>query len=61
MQHKSYIAANPVKAGLAAAPGEYPFCYAFLAKLKAAGAKALRTDEGVVAAGLKSSPDTKLN
>jgi putative transposase len=59
MQCKSYIAANPVKAGLAAAPGEYPFCFAFLARLKTAGAKALQTSEGIVAAGLKSSPDTK--
>jgi putative transposase len=39
-QHKAYIAANPVTAGFANAAGEYPFCYAFLAKQKAAGAKA---------------------
>ncbi|HEY2860608.1 MAG TPA: transposase [Terracidiphilus sp.] len=26
-KHRVYIAMNPVKAGLATAPGEYPFCY----------------------------------
>jgi putative transposase len=30
--HLEYIAQNPVKAGLAVAPDEYPFCYRFLAK-----------------------------
>jgi putative transposase len=59
MEHKAYIAANPVKAGLADAPGEYPFCYTFLANRKGAGAKAREIHNGGVAAGLKSSPDTK--
>ena len=59
MQHKEYIAANPVKAGLAHARDEYPFCYAFLANRKAAGAKARGSKEEGVAAGLKSSPDTE--
>ena len=59
LQHKSYIAENPVKAGLAAAAGEYPFSYAYLAKRKAAGAKAQGTIEEDFSAGLKSSPDTK--
>jgi putative transposase len=34
-RHKDYIAQNPVKAGLASSPGEYPFCYEFLAAKKA--------------------------
>jgi putative transposase len=34
-RHKEYIARNPVKAGLANAPGEYPFCYEYLAAKKA--------------------------
>jgi len=33
--HREYIAANPVKAGLAATVDEFPFCYRFLAKRKA--------------------------
>ncbi len=33
--HREYIAQNPVKAGLAAAPEEYPFCFRYLAKKKA--------------------------
>jgi putative transposase len=32
--HHEYIAQNPVKAGLAVAPDEYPFCFRFLAKKK---------------------------
>ncbi|MGD0632624.1 MAG: transposase [Terracidiphilus sp.] len=61
LQHKAYIAANPMQAGLANGPGEYPFCYAFLANRKAAGAKALQINNDAIAAGLKSSPDTKRN
>jgi putative transposase len=34
-QHRAYIAENPVKTGLASAPGEYPFCYEFLVNEKA--------------------------
>jgi putative transposase len=61
LQHSAYIAANPVRAGLADALGKYPFCYAFLANRKAAGAKAPEIEKEGVAAGLKSSPDTKRN
>jgi putative transposase len=38
--YREYIAQNPVKAGLALLPNEYPYCYCFLVKMKAAGAKA---------------------
>jgi len=38
-QHREYIAQNPVRAGLAGAVDEYPFCYGFLAKRKTAGAE----------------------
>jgi putative transposase len=34
-KHRQYIAQNPVKAGLAASPDEYPFCFRYLAKRKA--------------------------
>ena len=40
LAHREYIAANPVKAGLVDWPEEYPYCFAYLAKTKAAGAKA---------------------
>jgi putative transposase len=33
-QHRAYIAQNPVKAGLVQHPGEYPYCYAYLAEQK---------------------------
>jgi putative transposase len=33
-QHRAYIAQNPVKAGLAERPGEYPYCYGYLAEQK---------------------------
>lgn len=33
--HSRYIAENPVKAGLAAAADEFPFCFRYLAKRKA--------------------------
>jgi putative transposase len=39
-RHREYIANNPVKAGLAASPGEFPYCFTCLAKQKSAGAKA---------------------
>jgi putative transposase len=32
--HRTYIAENPVKAGLAVLAGEYPFCFGFLARKK---------------------------
>jgi putative transposase len=40
-QHRAYIAMNPVKAGLVDSPEKYPYCFEFLARKKAAGAKAL--------------------
>jgi putative transposase len=41
LQHRTYIAMNPVKAGLVDSPEKYPFCFEFLARLKSqAGAKA---------------------
>jgi REP-associated tyrosine transposase len=40
LQHREYIAANPVKAGLADSPGEFPYCFTYLAQRKAAAAKA---------------------
>jgi putative transposase len=40
LAHREYIAANPVKAGLVDWPERYPYCFAYLAKTKAAGAKA---------------------
>jgi putative transposase len=40
-QHCKYIENNPVKAGLANSPDEYPFGMAFLEKQKRAGAKAI--------------------
>jgi putative transposase len=34
LRYREYIAQNPVKAGLADSPGEYPYCYSYLAKKK---------------------------
>jgi REP-associated tyrosine transposase len=39
-KHREYIAQNPVKRGLASVPDEYLYCFSYLAKRKAAGAKA---------------------
>jgi hypothetical protein len=39
-RHREYIESNPVKAGLANSPEEYPFGTAYLKKQKHAGAKA---------------------
>ena len=39
LSHKDYIWQNPVRAGLARVPEEYPFCSAYLRKQKAAAAK----------------------
>jgi len=33
-QYREYIAQNPVKAGLADSPGQYPYCYCYLASKK---------------------------
>jgi putative transposase len=40
-QHREYIVQNPVKAGLVDSPEKFPYCFTYLAKRKAAGAKAL--------------------
>jgi hypothetical protein len=42
IKHREYIAANPVKAGLVERPEEFPSCFTYLARRKAAGAKALK-------------------
>jgi len=39
-RYREYIAQNPVKAGLVDSPEKYPYCFNYLAKRKAAGAKA---------------------
>ncbi|HUI84161.1 MAG TPA: hypothetical protein VL240_08055 [Candidatus Binatia bacterium] len=57
VQHREYIAQNPVEAGLANSRDEFPYCYSYLARQKAAGAKAQNVL--VLAARLKSCPDTK--
>jgi hypothetical protein len=41
IKHREYIAANPVKAGLVERPEEFPYGFTYLARRKAAGAKAL--------------------
>ena len=41
IKHREYIAANPVKAGLVERPEEFPYCFTYVARRKAAGAKAL--------------------
>jgi putative transposase len=38
--HREYIAQNPVRAGLVDSPEKFPYCFAYLAKRKPAGAKA---------------------
>ena len=40
ISHRSYIEQNPVRAGLASSPENYPYTSAFLRVQKAAGAKA---------------------
>jgi putative transposase len=47
LQHREYIAENPVKAGLVDSPEKFPYCFGYLAARKAAGAKA----QGFSAAG----------
>jgi putative transposase len=34
LNHREYIALNPVKAGLAAKAGDYPYCFTYLAEKK---------------------------
>jgi putative transposase len=60
MQHRAYIAMNPVKAGLVDSSEQYPYCFEFLASKKAAGAKAL-IHSAAFSARLKSCPVTKRN
>ena len=40
LRHSNYIAQNPVKRGFVDSPEEFPYCFTYLAKGKAAGAKA---------------------
>ncbi len=40
LAHREYIAANPVKEGLADGPESFPYCFGYLAKRRATGAKA---------------------
>ena len=40
LQHREYIAGNPVKAGLADSPEKFPYCFTHLAKKKVPGAGA---------------------
>ena len=40
LRYRDYIAQNPVKKGLVSSPGDFPHCFTYLAKRKAAGAKA---------------------
>jgi len=56
LQHREYIAANPVKAGLVDSPEQSPYCFMYLAWRKAAGAKAPQSLHS--AARLKPCPDT---
>jgi hypothetical protein len=51
-QHREYIGNNPVKAGLASRPEEYPFGTAYLKKQKSAGAKA----RGLLGASIGTTP-----
>ncbi len=37
LQHREYIAQNPVKAGLVDSAEKYPYCYTYLAKKKLRG------------------------
>jgi putative transposase len=46
-QHREYIDNNPVKAGLANSPEEYPFGSAYLKKQKRAGANQATEDSNV--------------
>ena len=40
LQHREYIAQNPVKRGLVDSPHQFPYCFTYLAARKATGAKA---------------------
>ena len=43
LRHREYIAKNPVEDGLIREGEEFPYCFTFVAKRKAAGAKAPKT------------------
>ncbi len=54
LQHRAYIANNPVKAGLAESPERYPYSFEFLARQKASpnqGAGTEARDTSVTAVG----------
>ena len=40
LRYRDYIAQNPVRGGLASSPDDFPYCFTYLARRKAAGAKA---------------------
>jgi putative transposase len=40
LRHREYIAQNPVNRGLVDLPEKFPYCFTYLARQKAAGAKA---------------------
>ncbi|MGH9328133.1 MAG: REP-associated tyrosine transposase [Terriglobia bacterium] len=40
LRYRQYIAQNPGRAGLADSPENFPYCFTYLAKQRAAGAKA---------------------
>jgi putative transposase len=37
LQHREYIAKNPVRAGLVDSPEQFPYCFGYLAKRKSRG------------------------
>jgi putative transposase len=39
LQHREYIAGNPVRAGLVDSPEQFPYCFTYLASRKDAGPK----------------------
>ena len=39
LRHREYIAENPVRAGLADSPEEFPYCFTYLARKKQQGLK----------------------
>src|SRR5271165_4183748 len=40
LRHREYIAQNPVRRGLVDSPEKFPYCFLYLARQEAAGAKA---------------------
>ncbi len=47
LQHRAYIAQNPIAEGLASSADEFPYCYSYLVKQKAAGAKARQVSSAI--------------